>query len=449
MSHAREGAPAYLSNSPADIEAMLEAIGAGTFERLVATVPAHLRRRAAVELPAGLSEMEVMDQMTHWAARNHTYRAVMAGGGAYDHYSPALVRHILQRPEFYTAYTPYQAEISQGTLQAMYEFQTAVGLLTGMEVANASMYDGASALAEGVRMALHITRRRRVLVADTLHPHYRSVIETYLQGIDVELVSIPERHGRLDIERLETQINDATAAVVVQYPNFFGQIEPLDTVRRIVRTVPNVQLVVSFYPTAAGLLRSPGEFDADIVTGEGQALGLPLNFGGPYLGLFATRQKYIRRMPGRLAGRTVDAEGNPGYVLTLQTREQHIKRDRATSNICTNQGLMALAALVYLTWLGKEGLKAVARHSYAHAHYLADGIARLRGYQIRYTGPFFNEFVFTGPHSPDRILDALKAEGILGGVDLRRWNGEGILVAATEKHRKAVLDRYIDVLKKL
>ena len=445
----KEGASAYLSNADADIAAMLEAVGASRFEDLLTGIPAAVRMTAPIPLAEGMSEMEILRRFETLAGENQTYDAVFAGAGAYDHYTPSLVRHILLRPEFYTAYTPYQAEISQGTLQAMYEFQTAVGLLTGMEVANASMYDGASALAEAVRMAVNITRKHKILISRGVHPHHREVIATYMQGLSVELIEIPLQDGATDPQALDRHLDDETAAVVVQHPNFYGRLEPMETIRSLIRQYPKPQFVVSFYPIAAGLIKAPGEYDADIVTGEGQALGLPLSFGGPYLGLFATRQKYIRRMPGRLAGRTIDAHGNEGYVLTLQTREQHIKRDRATSNICTNQGLMALAALIYLTWLGKEGLKAVAAHSYANAHYLARNIAAVRGFHLKYDGPFFNEFVITASVPTEKVMEALQAEGFLPGVNLARWGQEGLLVAATEKRTREEMDRYAALLEKL
>ncbi len=428
---------------------MLTALGVRRFEDLLAAIPPEVRMQDCIPLEAGLSEPELMRRFELLAAANRPYSAVFAGAGAYDHYSPSVVRHILLRPEFYTAYTPYQAEISQGTLQAMYEFQTAVGLLTGMEVANASMYDGASALAEAARMALNITRKNRLLISRTVHPHYREVIATYLQGLAVDIVEIPEKEGITHLPVLEQHLDDETAAVIVQHPNFYGRLEPMAAIRDRIRRYAKPQLVVSFYPIAAGLIKTPGEYDADIVTGEGQSLGLPLNFGGPYLGLFATRQKYIRRMPGRLAGRTVDDRGNEGYVLTLQTREQHIKRDRATSNICTNQGLMALAALVYLTWLGREGLKAVATHSYANARYLAKNIAAVRGFDLKYSGPFFNEFVVRSSVPVEKVMTALQAEGFLPGVNLAQWGEDGLLVAVTERRTHPEMDRYVALLKKL
>ncbi|MCS6862484.1 MAG: aminomethyl-transferring glycine dehydrogenase subunit GcvPA, partial [Abditibacteriales bacterium] len=350
----------YIANTDADRRAMLERIGVASIEDLFSDIPPEIRQNAAPHLPPGLTEMEVRAEAWRLSGQNVNVNAApcFLGGGSYDHYVPAAVPFICSRSEFFTAYTPYQAEASQGTLQVIYEFQTMVCQLTGMEMSNASLYDGASALAEAVIMAWAIQKRPRVLLPRTLHPHYRQVVATYTQGLPLELVDVPYADGVVDLDALQSALDNASA-VVVQHPNFFGCLEDVNVISQLTHE-RGALLISVFDPISLGLLKPPGDYDADIAVAEGQPLGIPLSFGGPYLGLFACKKQFARQAPGRIVGATHDDKGRRGFVLTLQTREQHIRREKATSNICTNQGLMALAATVYLALLGKHGLRRVA-----------------------------------------------------------------------------------------
>ncbi|HIC95348.1 TPA: aminomethyl-transferring glycine dehydrogenase subunit GcvPA [Candidatus Bipolaricaulota bacterium] len=443
----------FIPHTPEDIAEMLATIGASSIDELFSDIPHEVLKRYK---PLGLeprSELEVVRELRKLAAENidPTEFISFLGGGIYDHFIPAVVEHIISRSEFYTAYTPYQAEISQGTLTWMFEFQTMVCELTGMEVANSSMYDGATALAEAMFMASRVTGRRRFLIAESINPLYRQVLRTYAWAAELELIPIPyTERGQLDREALEEELTPSPSAsaevevggLLIQSPNFFGIIEDLEGLKE---RLGEAFLIVSANPISLGLLKPPGEFGADIVVGEGQALGNPPNFGGPLLGLFATREKYLRQMPGRVSGRTVDAEDKVGYVMALQTREQHIRRERATSNICTNEALCALAATVWLAALGKEGLRKLAELSLQKAHYLAERIGGLKGkgYKLKFSGPFFNEFVVRLPRGrkPSELLAALREAKILGGLDLSPYGLEdSILVAVTEKRTKGELD---------
>jgi glycine dehydrogenase subunit 1 len=383
--------------------------------------------------------MEVLAEMQSLAAANEDTREIICflGAGAYNHYIPAAVDALLRRGEFYTAYTPYQPEISQGTLQAIYEYQSLIAGLTGMEVSNASHYDGATAVAEAVSMAYHNFRgkRPRVVMSPALHPHYRETVRTYTRGSDVILVG---DQGEADLsgdpDALVPLIDEATCLVVVGYPDFFGRVYDLSSLAEAVHRA-GALLAVSVNPIALGLLKAPGEYGADIVTGEGQPLGIPLSYGGPYLGLFATRQEYVRKMAGRLAGETVDNRGQRAYVLTLTAREQHIRREKATSNICTNQGLMALASTIYLSLLGRQGLRQVAELCYHKAHYAANTIAGLPGYELWSDAPFFNEFVIRCPRPAQKVADLLLEDNVLAGYPLGKdYPGmeDCLLVAVTE-----------------
>jgi glycine dehydrogenase subunit 1 len=372
------------------------------------------------------------------------------GAGSYNHYVPAVVQQILWRGEFYTAYTAYQPEVSQGTLQAMYEFQSLVCLLTGMEVANASLYDGATALAEGALLCVSPPRgRTKIVVAGTVHPHYRAVLRTYTRGLAVTVEELPIPPTlRTTAEDVVPVLDETTACLVVQYPNFYGRIEDLASLAERAHAV-GARFVVSAYPIALGLLRPPGEFGADVVTGEGQCLGIPQSFGGPALGLLATRMELVRHLPGRLIGATVDREGKRGFVMVLQTREQHIRREKATSNICTNQGLMALAATVYLSALGKNGLRKVAAACYHKAHYLAERVASLPGWELVGEGPFFNEFAVRCPLDPQRINEQLLALGIIGGLPLGTFepaHRDLMLLCATELTTREQIDQLVNAL---
>jgi len=389
---------------------MLATLGVASIDELFQDIPDEFRN-PPLALPQPMSELEVQKELAGLASRNRPLGSgpSFLGAGCYNHFIPAIVKALMTRGEFLTAYTPYQAEASQGTLQVIYEFQTLISNLYGMEVANAGMYDGATSLAEGVLMACRVTRRSRVAVADTLSPYYRQVIETYCQAQGIEIHSVsPGQPSSLDQE---------TACLVVQYPNFYGYIEDLAGLTEAAHA-QGALIVVSAGPMAMGMFQPPGHYGADIVTGEGQPLGIPPSYGGPYVGLFSTKQEYIRQMPSRLSGRTVDSQGRTGYVLTLQTREQHIRRERATSNICTNEALYALAATIYLAALGKQGLKSVAELCYQKAHYAAARIAQLPGYTLPIHGTFFQEFVVQCPVSPSSINRRLLEQNILGGLDL-------------------------------
>ena len=434
----------YIPNTSDDRREMLAAIGASSIEELFSDIPQDILDCFEPLGLSGRSEQEVVADVSSLAGRNRAHEAVcLLGGGVYDHYVPSIVGHVLLRSEFYSAYTPYQPEISQGTLTAMFEFQTLVCELTGMEVANASMYDGATALAEAVLMAKRIHREGVVAVSGTLHPNFRRVLDTYCWAADVEIVEIPYgQDGRIDRAALPV----ATAALVVQSPNALGVIEQLDGLKE---NLGDGLLVVAVNPLSLGILAPPGDQGADIVVAEGQPLGLPMGLGGPLLGLFATREKHMRQMPGRISGRTVDAEGKIGYAMAAQTRE-HIRRERATSNICTNSALCALAATVYLASVGAEGLKHVAELNLHRAHYLAEQLAELDGFRLAFDADFFNEFTIEVPGDPLTMRRTLREAGFLvtDPEELRGLGVENSLrFAVTEKRTVAELDGLVDVLR--
>ncbi len=424
---------------------MLDALGVESIDDLFTAIPEEVRFRGKMDLPSAMSELDLVRHMKALAGRNiSTEDAVcFLGAGAYDHFLPAVVDHMLSREEFYTAYTPYQPEVSQGTLQVIFEFQTLVTQLTGMDVANASMYDGATAVMEAALMAGRIVRKGdRVVVSESVHPRYRQVLATYLDTLDWEMVEVPTTEGVTDLAALREAMDDRTLAVIAQSPNFFGMLEPVDEIAEI---SGKAQFVVACDPISLGVLRPPADYGADIAVGEGQPLGNPLSFGGPYLGFFAAGQKHIRRMPGRLIGRTEDVEGTRGFVMTLQTREQHIRRDRATSNICTNEALNALAAVVYLSTMGKQGLREAAEQSLQKAHYAARTIDGLKGYSLRFDQPFFKEFVVECDRPAGEVVTALARDGFLAGLDLGRlYPGmeNSLLVAVTEKRTKNEIDEF-------
>ena len=449
----------YLQISERQREQMLAAIGVGSVDELFGAIPAEARFKGRLDVPDGASELELQRELGELAGKNiGAHNAVcFMGGGAYDHFIPAFIDQLISRGEFLTAYTPYQAEASQGSLQAFFEFQSQIARLTGLDISNASMYEGATATAEGVLLAINHTGKRRILVASTLHPEYRRVLGTYTSDLPVEIVDVPAQGGRIDAKAVEELADDDTACLVVQSPNVVGLIEDWDALFGAVKaksTKGKAPLGVAvFNPISLGLLKSPGACGADVAAGEGQPLGTPLQFGGPYLGLFAAKKEYLRRMPGRLVGRTEDAKGRPAYCLTLQTREQHIKGSKATSNICTNQGLFALRATMYMTVLGRDGMKDVARQCWHKAHYLADQIRGLDGYALKHDGEFFNEFVVACPKPAAEIVGHCKKHGYLAGVALggERLDGVGgeneLLVAVTEKRSKGELDRLVGLLK--
>ncbi|MGH2704796.1 MAG: aminomethyl-transferring glycine dehydrogenase subunit GcvPA [Actinomycetota bacterium] len=435
----------YTPHTNEDIEAMLAAIGVGSLDDLFEPIPEAVRLHRPLDLPTGLAENEVLDLLAGLAARNvGTDRLTcFAGGGAYDHYVPAPVRHLAYRSEFATSYTPYQPELSQGVLAALFEYQTMICELTGMEVANASLYDGASALAEGVNLALGATGRSRVMVSEGLDPTYRRVLETLAPGRGYEIVTASARTGT-------THVADCSesACVVIAQPNFLGGIEDLRAAADAAHA-EGALLVVSFDPLAAGILEAPGALGADVVTGEGQSLGGSLNYGGPYLGILATRTEHVRRVPGRIVGATVDVDGTPGYVLTLQAREQHIRREKATSNVCTNQTLMAIAASVYLAWLGPRGLRELGETCLAGARHTAELLSSVQGCSLAFDVPTFKEFVLRLPMDDTEVVRALASEGFLLGPALRRWFpwiGNAVLVAVTERRSADEVERLAKAL---
>ena len=433
----------YVPNTERDRREMLRAIGVSSVEELFGSIPAELRTDGDLDLPGPLSEAELARHMGRLASMNRTTDDVASflGGGIYDHAVPAVVRHVTGMPQFYTAYTPYQAEVSQGTLQSIYEFQSLVCRLTGLDVANASMYDGASAAAEACLMSAGITRRKKVLIAGSANPALRAVASTYLRASGIDLVEVPFEDGVTDVSALEDAV-DGAAALVVQHPNFFGLIEPVDELSSRCRDA-GALLVASVDPLSLALLKPPADYGAAIAVGEGQALGSPVGYGGPLLGFMATERKHVRRMPGRIVGATTDAEGRRGFVMTLQTREQHIRRAKATSNICTNEGLVALGAAVYLSLLGKQGFTALARQVTAKAHYAAKALVAVPGVRLRFDRPFFREFVIDLPVAAQKVKDLLKSASIWPGVSCGCWfegMDTSLLVSVTEKHTREDID---------
>jgi len=440
----------YISNTPAQQREMLEIIGASSIEDLLVRIPPKARLSRPLALPPAMAEMDLVRHLRRLSAENagaDDY-ACFLGGGAYDHAVPSPINHLVSRGEFFTAYTPYQPEASQGTLRTIYEYQSMIAELCGMEVANASIYDGASSLAEAVLMAHAVNGRDGIVLSRSVNPLYHQVVETYCEGPNLRLRSAPLADGLTDPDALRKIVTGATAGVVVQYPNFFGCLDDVKAVAEIAHAVGALLIVVAD-PVNLGLLTPPGALGADIVVGEGQGLGVPLSFGGPNLGVFATRQDLVRRMPGRLAGATVDVDGARGFVLTLQTREQHIRREKATSNICTNVALCALMATIYLAIMGRRGLRRVGELSVAKAHYAAAEFAKVPGVRLRFGAPFFKEFTLQLPKSPERVVRRLMKHKILGGVPLKAFDRQYkdcLLVAVTEKRTRDEIDAYAAAL---
>ncbi len=432
----------YVPNPQWVVQSMLESMGLCTLEELFNDIPDALRLKRDLRLGEPQSELELRRDLNRLAAKNidvDTYPCFL-GAGAYDHYIPAVVEQLLLRSEFYTAYTPYQAEMSQGILQAIFEYQTMICSLTGMDVANASMYDGGSALAEACSLACEETRRRKILVADTVHPRYLQIARTYAMGGKMEIVPVPGQNGVVDTGRLASLIDDQTAAVAIQNPNFYGILEAnLAQIAGAIHEHGGL-LIMSVDPISLGILKPPADWGADVAVGEGQALGNPLSYGGPYLGFFATTRKLMRRTPGRLVGETVDHDGRRAFVLTLQAREQHIRREKSSSNICSNEALCALAAAIYLTVTGKEGLREVAARSHQVACYARQQLEQA-GLKLKFDQPFFKEFAVK-VKDPQAANRALLANGMLGGYDL----GDALLLAFTEKRTRAEVDRLTSVL---
>ncbi len=444
----------YIPATDAERAAMLQTIGASSVEDLFADIPTRVRLDRSLNLPPALSDPELVAQLRRLAARNGDCDRLTCflGAGAYDHYIPSVVWHLAGRGEFLTAYTPYQAELMQGELQASYEYQSMLCELTAMDVANASMYDGASAMAEAAVMARDLTKRDEVVISTAVHPEYRHVLHTYVRPLGLTVVEVPFRAGVTDPGAIERVLSDRTAAVIVQHPNFFGCLENGAEFADLAHRAGALLVVAIAEPLSLGLLKPPGLWGADIVAGEGQPLGNHLNFGGPYLGMLATRKEFVRRMPGRLVGATVDTEGRRGFVLTLQTREQHIRREKATSNICTNEALLTLAAAVYMAAVGKQGLQQVAELNLRKAAYAKEAIARVGGYTLPFTAPIFNEFVVRTPLPPAELNRRLRAHTVLGGAALGVWYPELAdcwLVCVTEQRTRSEIDRLVTLLETL
>lgn len=435
----------YTFNTTQDRQQMLEAIGVSSIEELFACIPAELRLNGDLKIKPALSEMELHQHMSQLASRNsHPGNAIcFLGGGSYDHFVPAAVDALASRGEFYTSYTPYQPEVSQGNLQVMFEYQTLICQLTGLDVSNASLYDGGSATAEAALLALSATGRRRVVAPATVHPEHRQIVQTYFAGLDAELTTVAAPSGTASLEDIEAAVDETTACILIQSPNFFGCVEDVEALAEIAHR-KGALLVVTFDPISLGILKRPGDLGADVAVAEGQSLGTPMQYGGPYLGIMACRDKFVRRLPGRIAGQTVDRRGKRCWVLTLQTREQHIRREKATSNICTNQGLFALRAAIYLASLGPQGLRETAELCLQKSAYAAERLGSIDRFQLAFDKPTFKEFVLrdTKGNVSEVISDALAA-GFLAGVPLKPWYPDMedcFLVAVTEQRTRQEID---------
>ena len=433
----------YVPSTLQERQEMLESIGLSSIDQLFSHIPDELKLKGELNLPSGMSELEVSSAMKKIAAKNVVFDSIFRGAGAYDHYIPSIVKSVTGKEEFLTAYTPYQAEISQGVLQSIFEFQTMICELTGMDVSNASVYDGATAAAEAVNMCCERSRKV-VFCSAAAHPDTIAVVKTYCWAAGHELVLLPVKDGKTDLDAMASQLDKKTSACLyLQSPNFFGQLEEMEKAAEMIHSV-GAKLIAGCNPIALGLLKTPAEQGADIAVGEGQPLGMPLSFGGPYLGFMAATQAMMRKLPGRIVGETVDVDGKRAFVLTLQAREQHIRREKASSNICSNQALCALTASVYLATVGPDGLKQSASLCYQKAHYLAQQLCSIPGVSLRYSGTFFHEFV-TDQKDSDKLLSALEQQGILGGYPLADG---GILWCATEKNTKEEMDRVVEIIRK-
>jgi glycine dehydrogenase subunit 1 len=443
----------YIPNSAEGQQKMLRQIGLDSIEDLLKGIPQNIRLKSPLKIPAALSEAGLLAKFKSYEQKNTNRVLSFLGAGVNDHYIPTVIDSLISRGEFLTSYTPYQAEISQGTLQAIFEFQTFICQLTGMEVSNASMYDGSTALAEAVLMAARLSQRTRFLMASSVHPEYRAVVETYMrhQNLHLDLVKFHE-DGTADRDELARQMSPDVAAIVVQSPNFLGNIEPLVKLADLAHQQGSLLVVVAAEALSMGILRSPGSAGADIVCGEAQSLGIPASFGGPHAGFLATREKFVRNLPGRLIGQTVDAEGKRGFVLTLSTREQHIRREKATSNICTNQSLFALMATIYCSLLGKKGIREVAVQNVAKTQYALSELSKIPGLKVRFQGPRFNELVIQLAASYEQLSGKFYSAKIVPGLPLARYYPElkdCLLLSFTETKSKEDIDRLTTVLKGL
>ncbi|MGB2698094.1 MAG: aminomethyl-transferring glycine dehydrogenase subunit GcvPA [Candidatus Zixiibacteriota bacterium] len=443
----------YIPNTDKNREEMLKRIGVKDFSQLLSGIPQSILLKEDLKLPSPLSELELAGLLRNLSQENRSADEMISflGGGAYDHFVPSVVNHILLRSEFYTAYTPYQAEVSQGTLQSIYEFQSLICELTGMDVANASMYDGASATAEAALMSHSSNRKNEIIIPDSLHPAYKKVLETYCSGMGLKIINSSAENGMADLSDLKSSLSSETSCVIVQSPNFYGVIEDVAEIEKLVHST-GALLIMVCDPISLGILKSPGELGVDIAVGEGQGMGNPTNLGGPFLGFFTARKDMVRRLPGRLIAATRDSKDRRGFVMTLQTREQHIRREKATSNICTNEALCALASAVYLSLMGKNGIKEVARLCVQKSHYAMEEITKVNGFKLKYQAPFFKEFIVETPIPPEEIIDRLLDQNILAGVDLSRLDSrlkDLLLVCVTEKRTKKEIDYFVSQLKTL
>ncbi len=443
----------YIPISQKDRQEMLALLGLDSTEKLFSSIPEENRLKNLLNLPAAKSEPELLNYFEERSQKN-TYDQYVSflGGGAYDHFIPAVVDYLSSRGEFVTPYTPYQPEVSQGTLQVIFEYQTLICQLTGLEIANASLYDGATGAAEAVLMANRVKDKKRILVASTVNPQYRQVIYTYGKNLGLEIVELPyNQSGQVEIRGLQAALNEETAVLLCQSPNYFGVIEDIKALADAVHERGAMLTVVISEPLSLGWLEAPGKLGADIVTGEGQSFGLPLSYGGPYLGFMACKKEFVRQLPGRIVGQTVDADGRRGFVLTLSTREQHIRREKATSNICTNEGHCALRATIYLETLGRKGLREMAYLNAQKAAYAREQLTSIPGVKARFNGPVFNEFVLEFPKNWEEINQKLKDRGILGGLGLREFSGLDCcaLITVTEKHSREKIDLYARVLQEV
>ena len=441
----------YIPHTPEDEKIMMDSIGINSVDELFADIPKDVAFNKDLDLPLAMSELEVTNRLNELANKNCSIsdNVCFLGAGAYDHYIPTIIDHIISRSEFYTSYTPYQPEISQGTLQYLFEYQTLMSELTGLPIANASLYDGGTAIAEASLMACSVAKKNKIVVSETVNPQAREILKTYAHIQDIELVEVAMKDGITDMEDLENKMDDEVGAVIIQSPNFFGIVEDIKASADLVHKSKKAAIIASVDPISLGILKRPGDLGIDIVVGEAQALGIPLSFGGPYLGFIATTEKYLRKLPGRIVGETTDLDGKRSFVLTLTAREQHIRREKATSNICSNQGLNTLAATVYMVTLGKEGLREVAMQSTKKAHYALEKLEQSGKYKRVFDKPFFKEFAVSSDIDADKIIKDLKSENIIGGYHLGIDYPElknSILYAVTEKRTKDEIDKLSSVL---
>ncbi|HLD35225.1 MAG TPA: aminomethyl-transferring glycine dehydrogenase subunit GcvPA [Planctomycetota bacterium] len=444
----------YIPHTDTDIREMLAVANVANLDDLFSSIPKELRLTKPLALPAPLSEMEATKLLSELADQNTNVArtASFLGAGCYNHFVPAVVDHLAARSEFYTAYTPYQPETSQGALTTAFEYQTMMCQLTGMEVSNASLYDGATALAEAILMALHTTNKKKVIISKTIHPEYRATVKAWLDDLDINIIELDFTDGVTSLEALGKKLNDNTACVAYQSPNFFGIIEPVDEIVKLVRKQENTMVISVVNPMSLGLLKPPGEYGVDIVVGDAQPLGNRMSFGGPHLGFMATKMAHIRKMPGRIVGETTDAKGRRGFVLTLSTREQHIRREKATSNICSNQALCAIRTAIYLSAVGKTGLQQVANLNLQKAHYAADQISKIPGFKLAFGGAYFNEFVIECPKNPEQINKKLLKNNIIGGLALKRFYPKlknSMLLCVTEMTTRQEIDNLVNILSKV